>query len=217
MLLFVKNIKSNLIECEIILLESDVRKTKTLIQLQFTIDSPLQLRGHQSVRTTFKLSERCIDALGILAVQLGIKQKTLFDHLVDDVHVLKTIAKEFDSMALSDRRVAKTYVISRRTLENLELISSKYNTPRDALVELSIERILPLIEHEKAKHVQRTEITEKLTEQLRQISKLLLEAESELGEDDQVVQEMYNILRTSDVSLRRIRAFLEKGKKIEQF
>jgi len=194
-----------------------VRKTKALIQLQFTIDSPLQLRGHQSVRTTFKLSERCIDALSILAVQMGIKQKTLFDHLVNDVQVLKAIAKEFDSIALSEGRIAKTYVISRRTLENLELISTKYDTPRDALVELSIERILPLIEHEKAKHVQRTEIAEKLTEQLRQISKLLQEAEAELGEDDQVVQEMYNILRTGDVSLRRITAFLEKGKKIEQF
>lgn len=194
-----------------------MRKTKTLIKLQFTTDSTLQLRGHQSVRTTFKLSERCIDALSILAAQMGIKQKTLFDHLVDDVQVLKTIANEFEAVELSSRRIAKTFVISRRTLENLELISSTYNTPRDALVELSIERILPLIEHEKAKHVKRSEIADKLVKQLRQTSLLLEEAESELGENDQLVQEMYNILRTADVSLRRISAFLEKGKKIEKF
>jgi hypothetical protein len=38
------------------------------------------LRGRQSVRATFKLSARAIEALSIVAVHLGIKQKSLFDH-----------------------------------------------------------------------------------------------------------------------------------------
>ena len=35
----------------------------------------LDLRGRQSVRATFRLSEACIDAISILSAQLGIKQK----------------------------------------------------------------------------------------------------------------------------------------------
>ena len=40
----------------------------------------LDLRGRQSVRATFRLSEACIDAISILSAQLGIKQKSVFDH-----------------------------------------------------------------------------------------------------------------------------------------
>ena len=42
------------------------------------------LRGKQSVRATFKLSPRAISAISVMALHLGIKQKSLFDHLMDD-------------------------------------------------------------------------------------------------------------------------------------
>ena len=81
------------------------------------------LRGRQSVRTTFKLTPRSIDALSLLAGQLGIKQKSIFDHLVDDTGALQALAREIENRDSSDQeRVPKTYVISRRTLENLEQI-----------------------------------------------------------------------------------------------
>ena len=41
--------------------------------------SGLDLRGRQSVRATFRLSEPCINAISILSAQLGIKQKSVFD------------------------------------------------------------------------------------------------------------------------------------------
>ncbi len=194
-----------------------MKKTQSLIRLQFTEESTLGLRGHQSVRTTFKLSERSINALSILAGQMGIKQKSLFDHLVDDVQALKTIAREFETFPRGDQRIAKTYVISRKTLESLENISSRYNTPRDALVEFSIERILPLIEREKAKYSKRTAFVEKLSTQVDEQVKLLGEAVHALGEDDPVVQEMYSMVRNTDAAYQRISAFLEKGKGIEDF
>jgi hypothetical protein len=49
--------------------------------------SAMDLRGRQSVWATFRLSEDCIDAISILAVQLGIKQKSVFDHLMEDAQV----------------------------------------------------------------------------------------------------------------------------------
>ncbi len=44
--------------------------------------STLDLQGRQSVRATFRLSEACIDAISILSAQMGIKQKSIFDHLL---------------------------------------------------------------------------------------------------------------------------------------
>ena len=39
------------------------------------------LRGRQSVRVTFQLSSEVIELLRVMAVQLGIKQKTALIHL----------------------------------------------------------------------------------------------------------------------------------------
>lgn len=59
------------------------------------------LRGRQSVRATFKLSEKAIDALSIVAIHLGIKQKSLFDQLINDTSSLSLIAKfnQIDSIS----------------------------------------------------------------------------------------------------------------------
>ncbi len=50
--------------------------------------SSKDLRGRQSVRATFKLSARAIEALSIVAVHLGIKQKSLFDQVL---HLLQKL------------------------------------------------------------------------------------------------------------------------------
>jgi hypothetical protein len=121
------------------------------------------LRGRQSVRATFKLSSRAIEALSIVAVHLGIKQKSLFDHLIEDAQSLNFIAKDVeaeDFRALE--RVQKTFVISRRTLNCLEDISRQFSTPRDALVEYSIQRLLPVIEREREKHRRRKNLLKEI-------------------------------------------------------
>ena len=60
--------------------------------------TPKDLRGRQSVRATFKLSAKAIEAISIVAVHLGIKQKSLFDHLIEDVHSLKLISLEVENI-----------------------------------------------------------------------------------------------------------------------
>ena len=190
---------------------------KPFFHFEFTEESSAQLRGHQSVRTTFKLSERSIAALSVLAGQLGIKQKSLFDHLVEDVQVLKTIAREFETFPDDGQRIAKTYVISRKTLDNLEKISAKYNTPRDALVEFSIERILPLIEQEKEKYARRVKIANQLRELATSSRELLEQAIGELGENDQLVQELVPVTRSAFSARQRVDAYLRKAKGIEDF
>ncbi len=193
------------------------KKTTPFFHLQYSEETTADLRGRQSVRTTFKLSERSIDALSILAGQLGIKQKSLFDHLIEDTQALRVIASEFVNVGQAAQRVAKTYVISRKTLESLEKVSEQYNTPRDALVEYSIERILPLLVREKEKHGKRKILMEELQEYLRRGTVLLNRAESDLGQDDPVFLAVLNMMRSVNTCCRELELCVARGNKIEEF
>ena len=92
------------------------QKNRSYMSLSVSKPSALELRGRQSVRATFRLSEDCIDAISILSAQLGIKQKSVFDHLMEDVQVLKNMASELENTEFDRHdRVQKTFVISRRS------------------------------------------------------------------------------------------------------
>ena len=56
--------------------------------------SSRDLRGRQSVRATFKLTARAIETMSAVSIHLGIKQKSLFDHLVDDIKAQREIASQ---------------------------------------------------------------------------------------------------------------------------
>lgn len=193
------------------------KKDNPLLHLEYSEEVTADLRGRQSVRTTFKLSERSIDALSILAGQLGIKQKSLFDHLIEDTQALILIASEVEDFGRRNHRIAKTYVVSRKTLENLERVSVKYNAPRDALVEYSIERILPLLVREKERHSKRKVLLEELHLFLHQGSELLGNAEHELGQDDPVFLEIVNMMRVVNNCCQEVEQCVAKGNKIEKF
>ena len=65
----------------------------------------LALRAKQSVRATFRLTPRSILLLSALSSQLGIKQKSLFDHLMDDVDILAGLAEQFDGLNKDEERI----------------------------------------------------------------------------------------------------------------
>ncbi len=192
-------------------------KTTPFFHLQYSEETTADLRGRQSVRTTFKLSERSIGALSILAGQLGIKQKSLFDHLIEDTQALRMIAGEFVNVGQAAQRVAKTYVISRKTLESLERISEEYNTPRDALVEYSIERILPLLVREKEKHIKRKILMEELKDYLHQGTAILARAENGLGQGDPMFLQIFNMIRSVNSCCQELEQCVVRGNKIENF
>ncbi len=193
------------------------KKGSTMIHLEYLQKSTATLRGRQSVRATFKLSERSIDALSILACQLGIKQKTLFDQVVDDSESLRVIAQEFEDFKRDRNRVAKTYVISRKTLEILDQVARRYDTPRDALVEFSIERIIPLIQQEKEKHRKRKILLKELQAFSREGVRMLRRAEAALGADDPVVVEMLKTMHHLRCCSETVEEFVEKGNRMDDF
>jgi hypothetical protein len=190
---------------------------RQLIHLQIHEDSVHDLRGRQSVRTTFRLSPRTIRALSVLAGQLGIRQKSLFDYLVDDIQALRVIAEEGAPTGPVEQRVPKTYVISRRTLENLDHISASYNTPRDALVEVSIERIMPLISREKERHERRKLYLDELNVMLARSGEMVRRAENELGLDDPVFRQLLAMFKAMGSCCAEVGECVRRGQKMEDF
>ena len=59
---------------------------------QMALPSSSDLRGRQSVRATIKLSENAINTISVVAAHLGIRQKSLFDHLIEDRRSLGLMA-----------------------------------------------------------------------------------------------------------------------------
>ena len=187
-------------------------------EISLPLPSSIDLRGRQSVRATFKLSARAIDTLSIVAVHLGIKQKSIFDHLIEDAQSLRIIAQEVDSETFNAlERIQKTFVISRRTLRSLEEIAAKFNTSRDALVELSIQRLLPIIYREQEKHERRKKLFNEIDHFLDQGVRLHEKLETDLGEDDVVTTEFRGAIKTLIEAQSHIGTFIVKGQIIENF
>lgn len=177
-----------------------------------------ELKANQSVRATFRLSENTILAMNIVSTQLGVKQKSLFDHLIADTEALEAIARELKkNKQLGYRRVQKTFVISRKTLATLQRIAQAHKASRDALVEFSIKRLKPVIEQEKDKQDVRKRIAQKVRANLEIQKQLLLEASEKLGEEDPVCGHLANAVERLKSAYRSIHTFVQKGEKIAEF
>jgi hypothetical protein len=176
------------------------------------------LRGRQSVRATFKLSSNCIEAISIVANQLGIKQKSLFDHLFQDIEALNRIADQVRNAKVSaPNRVQKTYVISRNALISLEDVAKQFNAPRDALIEYSIQRLLPIITNERKRHERRKSILNQIRRHAQEGRKLLEKAYTELGEEDPITERLAAAMGVYESAHKQMDAFMEKSKGIEAF
>jgi hypothetical protein len=191
------------------------KQTKeTILSRALTFD----LKGKQSVRATFRLSEGCIEAISIVANQMGIKQKSLFDHLAEDIKNLKSIAHEIKNTTLNPHnRVQKTFVISRRSRSSLDEISKIFDAPRDALVELSIQRLLPIINRERKKHEKRKEFLAKINRHYKEGEKILNGIRKQLGDDDPIITKFEMVMSSYETAKSNIEAFIDRSKGIEEF
>ena len=176
------------------------------------------LKGKQSVRATFRLPEHIINLLGLVAMQLGIKQKSLFDQLVEDKYVLTKVAEQAHVMAHEhEKRRQKTYVLSRKSLNVLDTVAKQQKIPRDFLVEISIERLLPVITAEQEKHRKRKLIYKDLQDYLFQGQKLLRKTERVLGKDDRVSAKLRKIVAAYEANVTELADMIESGRIMEDF
>jgi hypothetical protein len=190
------------------------QKEKVSLTRAFTSD----LKSRQSVRATFRLTQGCIEAISIVANQMGIKQKSLFDHMVEDIESLKSIAREIKQSKIKKQgRIQKTFVISRKSLASLDEISNMFNISRDGMVEYSIQRLLPIINRERTKHEIRKEFLIKIKTHFQQGEKMLNDIRKQLGDDDPIINKFAMVMSSYETVKENMESFIDRSKDIETF
>ena len=176
------------------------------------------LKGKQSVRATFRLPQQVIDLLTVIAGQLGIKQKSLFDQLIEDASALEKVAREAKEYSEKEgERRQKTFVISRSTLLLLNEAAKQGKVPRDLLVEISIKRLLPIMESEMEKHRKRKALLNDMKTYLQQGKVLLEKTETLLGTDDLLYNMIENQIALAQKNISNINQVVQKGMPMEEW
>ena len=176
------------------------------------------LKGRQSVRATFKLPVQVIALLSVAASQLGLKQKSLFDQLVEDRDILAQLAATAGKSRRSERLCKqKTFVISPNALMALDYAAKHFGVPRDLLVEFSINRLLPVISAEQAKQKKRRELLGAMEKFVGDGLDLLEKTCKALGENDPACHRLRNLLIHGDQTMMALRHQVELSKDIEHY
>jgi hypothetical protein len=188
------------------------------IEDQFPGSTMFELRGKQSVRATFKLSQKAIDAIGLVAIHMGIKQKSLFDHIIEDSDALGNLAKTIRIRQFKKiPRKQKTFVLSRKTIESLGAISQAYGTPRDALVEYSVKKLESIINAEKARHKERKILQKEIIEHFYQGKLLYKKAINILGKNDPFCRRIERAIFDCQKIEIELSDFIKRSKVLENF
>jgi hypothetical protein len=173
--------------------------------------SAKQLRGKQSVRATFRLSDQMIDLLKVAANHLEVQQKSLIDELVQNRETLDRVANEAQEMLNeSKERRQKTFVLSRNALTLLDDISDKHNLSRDQLVEHCISRLIPFVDAEQEKHKQRRLLIKDVNQFLEDGKSLLEKADSLLGADDRFRVKLEKIVNYTERNIKELREYVKE-------
>lgn len=176
------------------------------------------LRGRQSVRATFKLPVQIIGLLSLAANQLGLKQKSLFDQLVENREILEQIATGARGYTpQGEQRQQKTYVLSRNSLIVLDYVAKAYGVPRDLLVEISIRRLVPVISSEQEKQKQRKQVLFEMETFCHQGLELLGRTQEALGIEDQATRQLSLLLEHCQRNIEQLQEVVVRGKDIEEY
>ena len=177
------------------------------------------LKKKQSVRATFRLSEEIINLLAVVAAQLGLKQKTLLDQLVEDKDLLKRLVEKKLSDADVEKKEVrpKTFVLSRHSLHILDSMARENNVPRDLLMDVSIRRLIPVLSSEHEKQVKRKRIHEEGDAFFSQGKKLLQKASQLLGTEDDYYILLKDTIEICRENSQELESILGKGKAMDDF
>jgi hypothetical protein len=187
-------------------------------------DSPLQsagikdLMGKKSVRATFRLHPAAVELMSILAAQLGIKQKSLFDYLMEDSDALHAVAESRPpDTAAKEQRIQKTFVVSQRSLTALDTVVKNSAASRSDLIEKSIQRLLPVLEKERIRQQRRTRALSQIVSHFKQGKALADNVKEMVGKEDMVYQSLVRVMDAYGKAVADIRKRVEKGKRVSEF
>ena len=168
------------------------------------------LRGRQSVRATFRLPTEMVSLLSVAASLLGLKQKSLFDQLVEDRQVLEQVAAGAEGYQPSaDRRRQKTYVLSRNSLAALDLVARTHGLARS--------RLLPVLSAEQERQQHRKLVLTELEAYHRHGRDLLERARELLGDGDPAIRQLAALVSQGERAVLELRDQVERGRATEDY
>jgi hypothetical protein len=179
------------------------------------LNNASELMDRQSVRATFRLSAEFIQALSILSTHFGIKQKSLFDYLLEDTESLLSLARLKRPPPVERKnRIQKTFVISRKSLMSLDALSKELAVSRDDMVEYAIQRLLPILLKEREQQKHREDALFKIKARFGQSAEFLSEIEHMVGKEDPVYTFLEAVVGSYRNAFTDMEDVIEKGKKI---
>jgi hypothetical protein len=198
---------------------SEAKKNKISKQDIGDVLTSTSLKKKQSVRATFRLPGEIIKLLSVVASQLGLKQKSLLDQLVEDKELLdRLVDKKIAAVDVERKEVRpKTFVVSRNSLHTLDNMAREKNIPRDLLVEISIRRLVPVLNSENEKKTKRKQIHEDAEAFFKLGEKLLQKASRLLGREDDYYTLLKNTIEICRENERELKSIVDKGNAMDNF
>ena len=198
---------------------SEAKKNTVSNQDMGDLLTSTSLKKKQSVRATFRLPDGIINLLSVVASQLGLKQKSLLDQLVEDKEFLdRLVEKKIAAEDFERREVRpKTFVVSRKSLHTLDNMAREKNIPRDLLVEISIRRLVPILNSEHEKQTKRKRIQEDAEAFFKLGEKLLQKASRLLGREDDYYTLLKHTIEICKENERELKSIVDKGNAMDDF
>lgn len=176
-----------------------------------------ELMEQKSVRVTFRISPEFIEALSILSSRLGLKQKSLFDYLLEDSDSLIAIARSNPRENVDKKsRIQKTFVISKKSLSSLEKLLSEVEASRDDLVEYAIQRLLPILLKERSQQKKRETVLSEIAQHFERSIELMRKIEKSVGKDDSLYEYYSAVIEMYRDAFDKMENLVQQGKRISK-
>ena len=191
--------------------------TKSRSHRSLLLKDASELMEQKSVRATFRISPEFIDALSILSGRLGLKQKSLFDYLLEDSDSLIAIARSNPRENVDKKsRIQKTFVISKKSLTSLENLLSEVEASRDDLVEYAIQRLLPILLKERDQQKSRETVLSEIAQHFEHSIELMRKIEKSVGKDDPLYEYYSAIIEVYRDAFDKMENLVQQGKRISK-
>ena len=154
------------------------------------------LSEKQSVRTTFKLNKKSLEALNSLIDAHRLKPKEIFDHICSLDQLIDIAVKSFnkESLPTDKEYIRKTYVISQQDKRLLNRLSKKHGVPRDILVDRLILAYEGILQLHKIKEREQEEKAYKIVSEFSQKAGATLKELSDLLDKDSPILERFGTI-----------------------
>jgi len=152
-----------------------MNNTTNKVTAEKDIIESLKLHKEKSIRVNFRLSEQGIKDLKMVKKEFNINNNALFDSIesfLKNPKLIEILKEWLENVKDRKFTVRRTFVISKKSLDNINELSKKIGIKRDVLLEDFVDFYAKILKMDREKQKEKYKIA------LEMISKLLEEAES---------------------------------------